>query len=189
MYESRRIIIMIVGFILAFFLLLVASFFIYPVINPDANMGYNESEIYLYDYAQFGPQAVADLKKKVDALELELNEKRAKEAIDLALIDSLYQVTLGYEDQLMSAQVVTGSDGISLPGLITGYEAENDPRIIDVSKSLMRLDEEELAPILNRLTDPMLYSLYQATKGAQREKLLRSLEPAKSAVLLKRVMS
>ena len=150
-------------------------------------MSYDGGEVYLYDYAEFGPQIVNELKKKVDALEIELNEKRAKEMKDLALIDSLYQVSLAMEDELATLKGVGGS----FPNAITSLSGDSDidKKIQEVSKSLLRLDEEELQPILNRLSDSHLYKLYLATTGVQREKLLRSLEPAKSAVLLKRVMS
>lgn len=114
-----------------------------------------------------------------------MNEKRAKEKKDLALIDSLFQETLRLEEELNLATM----SSLNNKGLASLGGANIDPKITEVSKSLLRLDEEELAPILNRLTDSMLLQLYEATNGVQREKLLRSLEPAKSAVLLKRVMS
>lgn len=187
MYQSRRIIIMVVGFILVFFLLLVASFYIYPVINPDVNLSYENSEMYMYDYAQFGPQAVAELKKKVDALEFELNDKRAKEKNDLALIDSLYQATLRLEDEL---SLINSGSGYANGGGVSSLNKLNvDPKVQEVIEVLMRLNEEDLEPILSRLTDPMLFQLYEVTGKTQRIKILQALEPSKSAALLKRVMS
>lgn len=150
------------------------------------NLSYENSEIYMYDYAQFGPQAVAELKKKVDALEFELNDKRAKEKNDLALIDSLYQTTLRLEEEL--SLLKSGSSFGN--GDISSINKLNvDPKVQEVIDVLMRLNEEELEPILSRLTDPMLFQLYEVTGKTQRIKILQALEPSKSATLLKRVMS
>ncbi len=183
MYQTRRMIILIVGFLVAFFLFLVLAFYIYPVFNPDVKLGLNQGEVYLYDYAQFGPQAVNDLKKKLDALELEVNEKRAKEMKDLALIDSLFQANLALEDELAGFRTGTLSGGLA------GMRDSVDPKVAEISKSLLRLDEEELALILNRLSDNLLVELYNTSSNMQREKLLRSLEPNKAASLLRRIMS
>ncbi|TNE71798.1 hypothetical protein EP331_08455 [bacterium] len=183
MYQARRIIILVVGFIVAFFLFMVLAFYIYPVINPDVKLGHNEGEVYLYDYAQFGPQAINELKKKVSSLELEVNEKRAKEMKDLALIDSLYQLNLSMEDELAAFRM-----GSAKTGLTTSL-GKIDSKVAEVTKSLLRLEEDELALIVNRLDNSELVRIYNTSSNLQREKLLRSLEPNKVKQLLKSVMS
>ncbi|MDZ7772880.1 MAG: hypothetical protein U5K31_09095 [Balneolaceae bacterium] len=59
----------------------------------------------------------------------------------------------------------------------------------EISKSLLRMDEEALAPILDLLDDDQLVQLYKSSSNMQRQKLLQSLEPKKAADLLKKVMS
>lgn len=183
MYQTRRIIILVVGFLAAFFLFLVLAFYIYPILNPDIKLGLNQGEVYLYDYAQFGPKVVNDLKKKLNALELEVKEKRAKEMKDLALIDSLFQANLALEDELAGLRMG------NLGGGLADKRETSDPKVAEISKSLLRLEEEELALILNRLSDNLLVELYNTSSNMQREKLLRSLEPNKAASLLRRIMS
>lgn len=71
-------------------------------------------------------------------------------------------------------------------------EAQTDSQSADleeISKSLLRMDEEALAPILDLLDDDQLVQLYKSSSNMQRQKLLQSLEPKKAADLLKKVMS
>lgn len=71
-------------------------------------------------------------------------------------------------------------------------EAQTDSQSADleeISKSLLRMDEEALAPILDLLDDDQLVRLYKSSSNMQRQKLLQSLEPKKAADLLKKVMS
>lgn len=182
---GKRLILTILALIAAFLLFLVASYYLYPVINPEAAQTSGmKGETYLYDYAAFGPEKVAELKKKVKSLEEELEERKAKEAQDLATIDSLYQVTRDLEDDLAVFEREQQQG-------VAGEQAEQaiDKRVQELSKSLLRLDEDELAPILARVSDPMLVRLYEASNSIQREKLLRSLDPSQAAALLRRVMS
>lgn len=187
---GKRLVYIILGFIAAFLLFMVISYYLYPIINPDAATTSGiEGQGYLYDYAAFGPAVVKELKKKVSSLEEELEEKREKEMRDLATIDSLYQVTRDLEDQL-AVYEHQGGDAAG-PGGNDGPDLSpsEEQRVVELSKSLMRLDEDELAPILARVSDPMLIRLYNSSNSIQREKLIRSLDPSQAAALLRRVMS
>lgn len=184
---GKRFVYIILGFIAAFLLFMVISYYLYPIINPDAAATSGiEGEIYLYDYAAFGPAVVEELKKKVSSLEEQLEEKREKEMRDLAIIDSLFQVTRDLEDDLAVYERQGGGAGT---GNGPDLSPAEEQRVVELSKSLMRLDEDELAPILARVSDPMLIRLYNSSNSIQREKLLRSLDPSQAAALLRRVMS
>jgi len=190
--EPRRIIISIIGFILAFLIFLVISFYLYPSFNPDAKLSYTGGEIYLYDYASFGPQNLSDMKNKIDELETELSKRKSKEMKDIALIDSLFQVSMQLEDELLA--INSANPGINSTGnteYANNVDAlfEKDPKVEEITKSLMRLDEEELRMILSPLSDTNLIQIYNTASNSQREKLLRSLEPIKAASILKRIMS
>ena len=190
--EPRRIIITIIGFILAFLIFLVISFYLYPSFNPDAKLSYTGGEIYLYDYASFGPQNLSDMKNKIEELENELSKRKSKEMKDIALIDSLFQVSMQLEDELLA--INSANPGINSTGnteYANNVDAlfEKDPKVEEITKSLMRLDEEELRMILSPLSDTNLIQIYNTASNSQREKLLRSLEPIKAASILKRIMS
>ncbi len=190
--EPRRIIITIIGFILAFLIFLVISFYLYPSFNPDAKLSYTGGEIYLYDYASFGPQNLSDMKNKIEELENELSKRKSKEMKDIALIDSLFQVSMQLEDELLainSAIPEINSTGNTAFSNNVDALFEKDPKVEEITKSLMRLDEEELRMILSPLSESNLIQIYNTASNSQREKLLRSLEPLKAASILKRIMS
>ncbi|REL38679.1 hypothetical protein DYD21_01645 [Rhodohalobacter sp. SW132] len=55
-------------------------------------------------------------------------------------------------------------------------------------KSLLNLDEEELKPIANQMTQDELVRIYRHSGNIQREKLLRSLNPERAAKLMREIM-
>ena len=55
-------------------------------------------------------------------------------------------------------------------------------------KSLLNLDNEDLTPIVNEMTDRQLVQLYNGGSSIQRKKLLRSLDPKRAAKLMTEVM-
>lgn len=184
MYDTRRLIAVIVGLIVAFALLLVLAFYIYPIINPDVNMGAGQNGVYQYDYALYGPQAVSELTKKVEALEKEVEERREKEMRDIAMIDSLFQVTMDLENELALAQannLVNSASGK------TG-EKYQDPKALEVAKSLLRVDEDQLRQILSRLKDDNLVQVYQVATNSQRVIMLSALDPGKAAEVTRRAL-
>jgi hypothetical protein len=65
---------------------------------------------------------------------------------------------------------------------------EEGEAFADRVKSLLNLDEEELAPILSKLNNDQLTRLYRSAGNIQREKLLRSLNPDRAARLMESIM-
>ncbi len=65
---------------------------------------------------------------------------------------------------------------------------EEQEAFADRVKSLLNLEEEELAPILTRLNNDQLIRLYRSAGNIQREKLLRSLNPDRAARLMESIM-
>lgn len=55
-------------------------------------------------------------------------------------------------------------------------------------KSLLNLDNEDLTPIINEMTNKQLVRLYEGGSSMQRKKLLRSLDPKRAAKLMTEVM-
>lgn len=208
MYGRGRIILMILGFIVAFFLFLVLSFYLYPVFNsgsgqqaavqvPEDGPGYYE-----FDYIKFGPAAVRELQSRIEELEDQLASVDQGENNQLATIDSLHRVTVRKDQRIaeLEAQLegasqgggantrFASSGGSLFGGGSSGSSLEGDQKLLNISKSLLNLDEDELGPILNRLSDAQLVKLYENSSNIRRAKLMRSLDPGKAALLLRRVM-
>ena len=209
MYGRGRLILMILGFIVAFFLFLVLSFYLYPVFNPDAGDQAAAMEVpkdgpgyYEFDYIKFGPSAVRDLKDRIEELEEQLASVDVGETGELATIDSLHRVTIQKDQRIaeLEAQLeqssqtggnntrYASSGGSLFGGGSSGNSLEGDQKMQTISKSLLNLDEDELGPILNRLSDAQLVKLYENSSNIRRAKLMRSLDPGKAALLLRRVM-
>lgn len=186
---GKRLLTLILTLVGAFLAFLVLSFFLYPIFNPvdrddDIPGGFDLSEFYEMDYFEFGPAAIVRLRQEIKDLEEALADLRAKEVQDMAVIDSMFQVNLRLEDQIAR----TGARAAGQAQLAAA-EVELDARTAEVARSLLRLDENELAPIVNRLSDNQIVALYRASSNLQREQLLRALEPGKAATLLRNVMS
>lgn len=188
---GKRLLTLLATLIGAFILFLIISFYLYPIFNPmdeDDDMGdFDLGEFYEYNYLEFGPAAVVQLRKEITELEEELERLRDKEEQDMAMIDSLFQANLDLENEIARAGGPGGAAGA--PGQFAAAEAELDDAVQQVARSLLRLDEQELRPIVNRLSDNQIVDLYQSSSNLQREQLLRALEPAKAATLLRNVMS
>jgi len=55
-------------------------------------------------------------------------------------------------------------------------------------KSLLNLDEEDLTPIANQMTQQELVKIYRNSGNLQREKLLRSLSAERATKLMQEIM-
>ncbi len=193
MLDLRRVIFMVIGAIVAFFVFMAIAFYVYPMINPDAafegdtvgTIGYNP-----VDFSEFGPQVVADLKNRVSELERQLDES-VKKNIDFA--EKVEIMTA----QLDEAQAMSGANGMlagNVEGLTgpdgqtTGFGAPTDS-VIKRVKAIFALDEDEMMPIVNLLQESQLLEIYQQASNRQREQLLRVLSPQKASSLIKKVMS
>lgn len=187
---GKRLLTLVLAFIGAFVLFMVLSFYLYPIFNPiddDSDMeGFDLGEFYEYNYLEFGPAAIIELRKEITELEEELAILREKEEQDMAIIDSLFQANLELENEIAR----TGGGALAgANGQFAAEEVDMDEQTQQVARSLLRLDIEELRPIVNRLSDNQIVDIYRSSSNLQREQLLRALEPAKAATLLRNVLS
>ncbi|MGM0587467.1 MAG: hypothetical protein ACQETE_03550 [Bacteroidota bacterium] len=206
MYGTRRIILIVLALIAAFLLFMMVSFYLYPVFNPDAEIESTRIEMprpskgyYEFDYVRFGPAAVMSLQEEIEQLEEQIASRQDKDDRDIQVIDSLQRETDRKDRRIarLEAQLQNGqqdnADRFAFGGGFGGGTSasnglEGDGRLAAIAKSLMTLDEEELGPIVNRLTDSQLEELYTNSSNIRRSKLMRSLDPGKAATLLRRVM-
>jgi len=165
-----------------FLVILTGMYFLYPVIEPD-KAGAAEAEIADAAPKEFSPEAysieaVEELSGKVKNLRQQVDSLKQKEEEYESVIDSLKQVAEASELQQSSKTKQVQVD-----------EEKNRQAHKDAAKALLNLDEDDLIPIVNLLSEKQLVELYSFATGMQREKLLRSLEPQKAAKILNKVMS
>lgn len=146
---------------------------------PRASKGFYE-----FDYVRFGPAAVKKLQNEVDALEEQLAKRQTNQERRLFVIDSLRRETEEKDETIARLEEQLQQDEAWAQGL----DGNGGGKLAAIAQSLMVLDEEELGPILNRLSDSQLVELYKASNRIRRAKLMRSLDPGKAATLLRRVM-
>lgn len=155
-------------FIISFLLMMVASFFIYPVFNA-------EEAARIYEQIN----VVERLREEVDSYEEEdtliIDPLTVLETSYEKKIDSLYvlmdEIRADYEEQLAAQQNI---------GLTQDLE--------DATRALLNLDERSIGPIVNMLEDDQLIKLYKAGSNIQRERLLEALDPEKASDILRQVI-
>ncbi len=97
----------------------------------------------------------------------------------------------GSEHVAGSEQLVEAEDAAEVfqaDGVQQEFAQFAEEEFIDRVKSLLNLEEEELAPIVSNMNDDQLKLLYMGGGTIQREKLLRVLEPERAARLMQEIM-
>ncbi len=94
--------------------------------------------------------------------------------------DTLVNRQRGEPDQTVSQTQSTAQ--------LVADNGEHESQFSERVKSLLNLEEEELAPILKQLDDQQLLRLYDTAGNIQREKMLRSLAPGRAANLMQKIM-
>lgn len=203
------------GFLGSFLVLLVIMYMIYPYLHPDkmekAESDYSALSGSRFDTERYSPEAVDALNQQITSLQETIDSLNSRKSEYVSTIDSLQLVVSEITDSLEETRASRASLAEAAPvessGPESGAESENtiesqDPEKIrkevskaneeqlqEISKSLLRLDEDALSPIVNLLGDDQLISIYKSGSSLQRQKLLQSLEPKKAAEILKKVMS
>lgn len=91
-------------------------------------------------------------------------------------------------DRVKEAQIVAKQEGSGQTISSDGDAAASLEDLSEKVKGLLSLDEENLAPIVNKMNDEQLYRLFRQANTIQQKKLLRSLESERAAKLMSRVM-
>lgn len=87
-------------------------------------------------------------------------------------------------DEIQLAEIKRGEGSVEFITVAEEPKEEFSERV----KSLLNLDEEELTPIANQMTQQQLVKIYSTSGNIQREKLLRSLSPERAAKLMQEIM-
>lgn len=200
--------------IIPFVVFLVTIFFLYPYLNKE---NYNKTmdehsrsdiamvEIQESDIVISNPQAVDSLQLELSSL---LNEQKTIESVIDSLVNKK-QILISEIQDLEKQRELVLNEVLLAEGSKTDLEpqqiaqqvastpttqtfADNSDEIkqefSERVKSLLNLEEEELAPILKKIEDQQLLLLYDTAGNIQREKMLRSLTPDRAANLMKKIM-
>lgn len=185
----------IIGFILGPLIpLAIVIYFLFPYINEEKYEQVAENNQNLgiaAENSDVAPVGVdfETLKKQVTKVH-EDNQEMKK------VLDSLHTVNDSLENELalkteeieeLTADPSEGEDPEETETLTDISDEENEEFKENI-KSFLSLDDENLAPIINEMSDEQLVRLYRGGSSLQRKKLLRSLESKRAAKLMTEVM-
>ena len=172
-------------------LMLVVMYLLYPMINKDRYDLIVETNGTMIDSVMMDSLARLDSLAMVDSLyafqqdslmELENEIQQQQDAEWINLVDSLQRVIYVLNariEGLENEEIVEGE---------TSAEKLAEEAFKDRVKSLLKLEEDELAPILDKMSKDQLVRLYSEAGNTQREKILRSLNSDRAARLITEIM-
>ncbi|MGF1670545.1 MAG: hypothetical protein ACFCU6_08865 [Balneolaceae bacterium] len=174
----------------SFLVILVITYLLYPVIHPEEA---EQVELQLIEKADTQEQENENVKTETAAEpqtnelsgEIPITESRIAKP-DVNEFDQLEKDYLNQIDSLKS--VITELQVQHKKKLDEVRKAVSDEETQETTKTLLNLDEEALAPIVNQLEEPILVRLYKNASSMQKQKLLQALEPEKASNVLKIVM-
>ncbi|HBX66156.1 MAG: hypothetical protein CL670_08435 [Balneola sp.] len=195
---NKGLIIKIAGFIVVpLIIMVVAMFFLYPYINKetyqdivetqeeklnaefDAMTSQASSDIDTMTVVADSMETMDSLVVAVDTVDYNSPEFLKEENKNLhAFIDSLII-------QIQTLKKEKAEIEEEEPEEVAGLTSEEFAQRI---KSLLNLEEDDLAPILDKMTSEQLVRLYTGGGTIQREKILRSLSSDKAAKLMTEIM-
>lgn len=179
--------------------LLVVLYLLYPWINSEAHQQVVES------YAHHDATLQADreyIGQEIEDLIGQIEELRENERQLNRMVDSLTAVNHDLREQLSSGgstpsehvasagqERSSAEEGrIDRVGLYGSADDDDREAFLEKVKSLLNLDEKELAPIINQMSNQQLIRLYNGGGSLHKEKLLRSLEPERAAAIMTEIM-
>lgn len=201
--------------VVSFIVVTVATFFLYPYINQEKyeQIQSERSEMYPSDDLEGGANSgelMPNNMQRTSGGALQQSGSDSLAVADSSLfsvpIDSLMAANDSLSNQLESALKTianlenalraTGADDSQLAEVRRG---NNDVDFIAAAsvpkeefservKSLLNLDEEDLTPIANQMTQEELVKIYSSSGNIQREKLLRSLSAERATKLMQEIM-
>jgi hypothetical protein len=173
---------------------MVLFYFLYPKINTERyeeviNRQGEEEQIAFSKNVNLDDP---DLNKEFEGMANQMQEYLEREDKLNRSIDSLKQVNdslnvlmAAIQDSIIERSTTAPQEEIVEKSAgIEGFDENFSDRI----KSLLNLDEEELAPIVDKMNKDQLVRLYQGGGSIQREKLLRALKPERAAELMQTIM-
>lgn len=190
-------IVKIAGFLVVpIIVMLIVVYLLYPIINKERYDLIVRTNGTLYDSVMVDSLARIDSVMRADSIAIAdslaliaSEELNRAQNMDFAIkIDSLermlYIVSTRLEDLIKSKEVPSTSKNQAH----TSKENIEEEAFKDRVKSLLNLEEKEMAPILAKMTSQQLVQLYREAGNTQREKILKALSSDRAARLITEVM-
>ncbi len=195
---NKGAIVKIAGFLVVpIILMLVVVYLLYPMINKDKYDLIVRTNGTMYDSVMVDSLArvdslmradsiaVADSIAIVEAAQLE----RAQKLNIASKIDSLERLVYVLSARLEGlAEREVPQQQSNPQQQVASTEELEEEAFKDRVKSLLNLEENEMAPILEKMTSQQLVRLYREAGNTQREKILRALNSDRAARLITEVM-
>jgi hypothetical protein len=200
---SKGAIVKIAGFLVVpILIMLVAVYLLYPMINSDRYDLIVRTNGTMVDSLALDSLARIDSITTADSLAQLEKLTSAQYAMDLdkkwsTKVDSLERMVYLLSARLEGIQSASDLRNQNNEPEATGNEPAKEPStdellsdeaFKDRVKSLLNLEEDELAPILEKMTSNQLVRLYSEAGNTQREKILRALKSDRAARLITEVM-
>lgn len=191
---DKSVLIKLIGFlVVTFIIMVVASFFLFPYLSSDTYKeiveDHEKKQFASWD-STFVPDSLSQEVLSADSLQSEALDSITtitKSELSILKIEKVkLQTRL---DSLSSAHYQLKKELEEKSKKIRDYESNLAPEeFSNRVKSLLNLEVEELAPILQKMTNTQLVKMYMNGGNTQREKILRALDADKAAQIISEVM-
>lgn len=188
-------IVKIAGFlVIPIVLMLVVVYLLYPMINEDKYDLIIRTNGMMYDSLALDSLTKIDSLISIDSMHVADSSnlyipkkiEAQKNSNIITKIDSLermiYVLTTRLEGLEMKEEMS------KVPQQTNNSDNDYEEAFKDRVKSLLNLEEDEMAPILDKMTSKQLVRLYKEAGNTQREKILRALKSDQAARLITEVM-
>lgn len=163
----------------------VAIYFLFPYLQEERYQEVAAENSLTEPFVEADREMIGMEFEEMQAEILQLSDERNEL---LARIDSLSDVNRSLEEEIERLSAGPSAAGSSLTAGSVSQVVEDEEAFEERVKSLLNLDEEELAPIVSKMNNQQLSRLYKGGGTIQREKLLRSLNPERAAELMSEIM-
>lgn len=193
---NTRKLLKIIGFIIGPLIpLTIAIYFLFPYLNEEKYEEITKTDDHADVIADDGTMSVigSDFETiKKQAKSIQKDNRYLQETLDsLRMVnDSLKKELASMKSELeeLSATQGQNEDNETAEALAETMKEEDGEEFKENIKSFLSLDDENLAPIINQLSDDQLVRLYKGGSSLHRKKLLRTLESKRAAQLMTEVM-
>lgn len=195
---NKGAIVKIAGFLVVpIILMLVVVYLLYPMLNKDKYDLIVRTNGTMYDSLMVDSLARVDSLMRADSIAvadslalIEADQLERAQKMDIATkIDSLERLVYVLSARLegLAEREIPQQQNNSQQQIASTAELEEEA-FKDRVKSLLNLEENEMAPILEKMTSQQLVRLYREAGNTQREKILRALNSDRAARLITEVM-
>lgn len=178
----------IIGFILGPMIpLTIAVYFLFPYLNEDKYEQIAKTEDHAGAFAD--EETMSAIGPDFETIQEQVAAFQKDNRHLQEILDSVRTVNDSLKKELEELSAVRQQDeGKENAGALADKKKEEEEEFKENIKSFLSLDDEDLAPIINQMSDAQLVRLYKGGNSLHRKKLLRTLESKRAAELMTEVM-